>query len=119
MNSFLLKVIASPIAVILSGWLFPNVYYQNYYQAMVVGFIIAAVGVAMEYILLKKGTLWMSTIADFAVSVLMVYIISNMFEGAEVTFFGAILTGAILAIIEYFVHLWLIRSGKTQKSPAS
>ncbi len=78
----------------------------------------ALVGVLMEYLLLRKGTLWISTILDFAVSVLILYSIANLFAGTTITFTGAVLTGILLGVIEYFTHLWLIKSGRTQKSPA-
>ncbi|WP_373228942.1 hypothetical protein [Cohnella sp.] len=118
MTSLLMKIFICPIGVIVSAWLFPGVRYGAYYQPIIVGLILAVVGVLMEYMLLKKGTLWISTFMDFAASVLIVYFVSNWFPGAAVTFFGAILTGALLAITEHFTHLWLIQSGRTQKAPA-
>jgi hypothetical protein len=118
MNSLLIKIFVCPITVIISAWLFPNVQYAAYSQAIIVGLVLAAAGVMMEYMFLKKGTLWISTWIDFAASVLIVYFVSNLFTGAAVTFFGAVLTGALLAVTEHFTHLWLIRNGKTKKSPA-
>ncbi|MFD0869379.1 Protein of uncharacterised function (DUF2512) [Chlamydia abortus] len=118
MASLIMKIIACPIGVLIAAWLFPNVDYGAYYQAIIVGLILAVVGVLMEYLLLKRGTLWTSTLMDFIASVIIVYFVSNMFAGASVTFWGAVLTGLLLAVIEYFTHLWLIRSGRTQKSPA-
>lgn len=116
MTSLLLKIFLCPIALILSTWLIPGIKYGDYYQPVIVGLILAVVGVLMEYILLKKGTLWFSTIMDFVASVLIVYFISNWFANADVTFLGAVLVGALLAVTEYFIHLWLIQSGRTQKS---
>ncbi|MBU5442374.1 hypothetical protein KQI79_10105 [Paenibacillus sp. MSJ-34] len=107
-----------PLGVIIASWLFTNVQYSAYYQPIIVGLILAGVGIVMEYMFLKKGTLWISTLMDFIASAIIVYFASNLFAGASVSFFGAILTGILLAAIEYFVHHWLIRSGKTQKSPA-
>lgn len=118
MTSFLLKIFVCPLGVILAAWLFPNVDYGAYYQAIVVGLIIAVVGLLMEYLILMKGTLWISTIMDFAAATLIVYFVSNLFTGAAVTFWGAILTGAIIAVAEHFTHLWLIQNGKTKKSRA-
>ena len=117
MSSLLLKIFICPIGIILSAWLIPGIEYSGYYQPVTVGLILAIVGVLMEYILLKKGTLWFSTLMDFAATVIIVYFISNWFTTAYVTFLGAVLVGALLAVIEYFVHLWLIKTGRTQKSP--
>lgn len=118
MTSLLMKVIICPLALIVSAWILPNVQYAAIYQPIIVGLILAAVGTAMEYMLLKKGTLWTSTLLDFVATVAVVYLISNAFPGAAVTFFGAIIVGLLFAVIEYFTHLWLIRSGRTEKSAA-
>lgn len=117
MTSLWIKFFGCPLGVILAAWLLPNVDYTSYYQPIVIGFILAGVGVLMEYLLLREGTLWTSTMLDFAASVLIVYFVSKLMPGAAVTWIGAILTGALLAVLEYFTHLWLIRNGKTQKSP--
>jgi uncharacterized membrane protein YvlD (DUF360 family) len=115
MSSFLMKLIMCPLIVIISAWLFPGVDYSNLTQPIIVGVILAAVGTVMEYMLLKKGTLWISNAADFAASFLIVYYVSNVFEGAYVSFFGALMTAILLGISEHFTHLWLIRNGKVKK----
>jgi hypothetical protein len=118
MISLLIKIFVCPIGVIVSDWLFPNVDFAAYYQAILVGLVLAAAGTTMEYMFLKRGTLWTSTLIDFAASVLIVYFISNLFAGTVVTFFGAILTAILLTATEHVTHLWLIRSGRVQKSPS-
>lgn len=118
MSSLLMKIIMCPVAVIIASFLFPNVDYLNIWQPIIVGLILAVAGVLMEYMILKRGTLWISTFADAVVSLVIVYFVSNWFPGAEVTFFGALLTAVLLGIIEYFTHLWLIQSGRAKKSPA-
>ncbi|MGG6310352.1 DUF2512 family protein [Paenibacillus macerans] len=116
MNSLLIKLVVCPLGVIVSDWLFPNVDFAAYYQAIIVGLLLAAAGTVMEYMFLKKGTLWISTLMDIAASTLIVYFISNLFTGTIVTFIGAILTAILLGATEQVTHLWLIRSGKTKKS---
>lgn len=119
MASLLLKIVVCPLAVIAAAFLFPNVIFGVWYQPIIVGLVLAAAGTMMEYmILLKRGTLWMSTLLDFAAAVIIVYYISNMFTGALVTFFGAVLTAIIVGLTEHFTHIWLIRTGRTIKSPA-
>jgi uncharacterized membrane protein len=111
-----MKLVICPLTVIASSYLFPNVNYASLYQPIILGFILAVAGVMMEYLFLREGTVWLSTAMDFAASVLIVYFVSQFFVGAAVTFFGAILTGLLLAVTEYFTHNWLIRTGRTQKS---
>jgi hypothetical protein len=55
---------------------------------------------------------------DFAAATLIVYFVSLFLIGAEVTFFGALLTRLLLTITEIFQHRYLIQSGRTRKSPA-
>jgi hypothetical protein len=116
--SFLIKLVVCPLAIILSAYLFPNVNYATLFDPIIVGIILAGAGNMLEYAFLNEETLWLSTGIDFVASVLLVYFISLFFVDSRVTFFGAILTGLILAIAEYFTHLWLIRSGRTKKSTA-
>jgi uncharacterized membrane protein YvlD (DUF360 family) len=117
MVSFLLKIIVCPLGVILAAYALPNVEYGAYYQPILVGVTLAVVGVIMEFVLLHRGTLWVSTLLDFAVTAIVVYYASNSMDGAVVTFMGAIWTSLLLTIVEYFLHLWLIRSGRTKKTP--
>jgi len=119
MTSLIMKIFIIPIGLILSAWIFPGISYGSYFEPVVVGVILALVGVLMEYVLLKEGTLWISTILDFIVSFALVYVISNMYRDAKVTILGAFLAAVLLAVVEYFTHLWLIRSGKTRKVPAA
>lgn len=114
----IVKLFVCPLTVIASDLLFPNVNYSNIYQPIIVGLVLAVMAHIMDVLLLKRGTFWMSNISDFIAATLIVYVVSLFFSGAVVTFFGAILTGLLLAFTEYVQHLWLLRSGKTKKSPA-
>lgn len=69
----------------------------------------------MEKIMLREETNWLSVTMDFIASTVIVYYGSMLFLNAEVTLFGAVLTGAILTIAEIFQHNWLLRSGRIQK----
>lgn len=118
MSSLLAKIIALPAIVVLCAYLFPNVEYAAWSQAIIVGLIVAAGGLVMEYLLLRDGTAWLSTLADFALAFIVVYFVSNAFDNAAVTFFGALLTAALIGVAEHVLHRWLIRRGLTRKSPA-
>lgn len=118
MTSFILKIIALPLILILAMYLFDNVDYGAIWQPVVLGVTLAIVGVAMEYMLLKKGSLWTSVISDFVVAVILIWVISNIFNDSNVTFWGAVLTSIIIGVVEYMVHRYLLSSGKTRKAPA-
>lgn len=116
MAGLLVKLIVCPLTVMLAAYIFPNVNYTALYQPIIVGLILALSAHMMEVFLLKKGTFWMSTFMDFIAATLIVYFVS-LFQLATVTFFGAILTALLLTLTEFVQHRWLIRSGRTQKSP--
>lgn len=88
------------------------------FQPILIGLVLAGVGTAMEYLILKRGTLWISTFLDFVASILIIVGLAAFLDGAEVTILGAIIVSLFLAFTEYFTHLFLIRSDKTEKSPA-
>ncbi len=118
MTSFIMKVIICPLALMLSDWLFASVEFTTYTQPIIIGLILAVVGTIMEFILLRRGTVWMSTFMDFIATFLIVYFVSNWYEGAVVTLWGALLVSLILGVAEYFTHRWLVGNGKTKKSHA-
>lgn len=116
MTSFWIKLFITPIGVALSAWLFTGLEFGAWYQPVILGLILAGVGLMLEYLFLKRGTLWLSTGLDFIVSVLLVFFLTPFFSGAAVTFTAALLTGLLLTFVEYFTHSYLIRSGKTRKA---
>jgi Mg2+/Co2+ transporter CorB len=97
--------------------IFPNVYFANVIQPIIVGLILAFSAHMMEVLILKKGTFWLSTIVDFVAASFIVYIVSLFFVTASVTIAGALLTALLLTFTEVIQHSWLINSGRTQKSP--
>jgi uncharacterized membrane protein YeaQ/YmgE (transglycosylase-associated protein family) len=117
MMGLLIKLVVCPITVIFASYLFPTMSYGAIYQPIIVGLILAAAGHIMELFLLKPGTFWISTFADFIAATLIVYIVSMFFEAAYVTFVAALFTGFLLAVTEYFQHQWLLKYGKTLKGP--
>ncbi|WP_078553105.1 DUF2512 family protein [Bacillus alkalicellulosilyticus] len=118
MAGFIVKLFVCPIFVILASFVFPNVNYATIYQPIIVGLILAIAGHTMELVILKKGTLWISTVADFVAATIIVYYASLLFPTATVTIGGAVLTAIALTISEMLQHLWLIQSGRTNKSHA-
>ncbi|WP_174732197.1 hypothetical protein [Mesobacillus harenae] len=116
MAGLLVKILVCPITVIIASFLFPNVFYSNLLQPIIVGLVLAFSAHMMEIFILKEGMFWLSTIADFATATLIVYFVSLFFVTATVTVGGAILTGLLLAATEIVQHYWLIGRGRTEKS---
>jgi hypothetical protein len=112
----LLKLIVCPVVVILSDALFTEVFYPSLFQSISVGLLLALVGHYMEMWLLKRGTLWMSTLIDLLGAWAIVYFSAYLLPGARITLLGAVFTAILLDVTEYLQHVWLIRSGRTEKT---
>jgi uncharacterized protein (DUF2062 family) len=116
MTDLITKIIVCPLTLIISDYLFRDVYYPYTYQPIFIGAVIALVGYFMELLLLRPGTVIISTIADFLASFVLVYFSQFILPGAAITLIGAVITATIFAVIEYFEHIYLVRSYKTKKS---
>ncbi|WHH60054.1 DUF2512 family protein [Petroclostridium sp. X23] len=116
MTGFIMKLIICPIVVIISDALLNSVNYASIYQSIGVGIVLAVFAHMMEVLILREGTFWISTIADFIAALGVVYLSQFVLYGAVVTFAGALITSLLLAITEYFQHVFLINAGKTKKS---
>ncbi|MCJ7842178.1 YndM family protein [Lederbergia sp. NSJ-179] len=118
MLNVVIKVIVVPLILILASRLLPNVHFPYLYQPLVTGVILAIVGYLLELVLLKRGTFWISLAVDFIVSWIFLYTFVYFFQGAYITAWGTILTAALLTAVEFFMHLWLIGSGRARKEPS-
>lgn len=116
MTGFIMKIILLPLVVAICSGIFGNVDYVSWYQPIVIGVVLAIIGQIMEAIMLNRRTTVMMDIADFIVSALVVYFVSQFLDGAYVTFWGAILTALVITLIEIPVHRWLVRSGRVEST---
>lgn len=119
MTGLIVKLIVCPIGIYLASWVFPNVDFGYWYHPIILGAVLAFVGYYMERVMLREETNWLSVFMDFIASTLIVYFGAMLLVNTGVTFFGAILTGALLAVTEIFQHNWLLRSGKVEKETVS
>jgi hypothetical protein len=111
-----IKLLVCPAVVVLADALFPEVFYPSLFQSISVGLLLALAGHFMEVWLLKRGTLWMSTLIDLAGAWAIVFTSAFLLTGARVTFLGAVFTAILLTVTEYLQHVWLISSGRTEKA---
>ncbi|MEC5422516.1 hypothetical protein QGM71_03290 [Virgibacillus sp. C22-A2] len=117
MTGLVVKLIVTPIGIILASWIFPNVNFAYWFQPIVLGVSLAFIGVALEMALLRENTIWLSTLLDFIASAVIIYLGALYLFDTYVTFWGAVLTGALLAVTEIFQHYWLVNSKRVQKEP--
>ncbi|WP_134700579.1 DUF2512 family protein [Ammoniphilus sp. YIM 78166] len=116
MTGLWMKIVVCPTVILFVNWITMDVYYPRFYQALVVGLVLAFSGHMMEVMWLQRGRLWMMTIVDFFASAAIVFVSQFFFAGAYVSMIGALIAASFLAITEYYQHRWLIREGKTEKA---
>lgn len=116
MLGFIMKIILMPVVVALSDYFLANVNYGSLYQAVMVGIIIAVIGQLMEVMLLRRGTVWTSTVLDFAAAYAVVYFSQYFFPGSSVTLVGAFMVAVVIGLTEYLMHRWLVNTGRAEKA---
>lgn len=116
MDGLLVKLIVSPVVVVLADALFPEVYYSSLYYSVGVGFVLALAGYMLEKVLLRPGTLWMSTFFDLIVGFVIVYASVFFLVTARISAIGAGFVAILFGVAEYLQHVWLIRSGRTEET---
>lgn len=117
MLNFIMKLIICPIVLLIADRFLTIVDFAFVYQAIVIGVTLAVAGHLLELAILQKNTFWVSNLMDFVSSAVIIYFLAYFFAGTYVTVMGAVLTAAMLTVVEFFVHLWLIRSGRARKEP--
>lgn len=117
MRNLIMKLIMLPIVVVIASNLLTTVNFPYVRQPIILGVTLAVTGHLLEWAILSERTFWLTLIVDFVTATITVYILGYFFTGAQVTFMGAILTAALISVLEYFVHMWLIRTRRARKEP--
>lgn len=115
MTGLVVKLLVCPIGIMIASWIFPNVNFSSWYQPILIGLALAVVGYVMELLFFREDTKWLMLFLDFILTTAGVYFGAMLFIGADVTFWGAVLTGILIAVTEIFQHNWLLASGRVRK----
>ena len=112
MTGLIIKVFAFPLVIFLSDYFLPAIRYTSLYQPVFIGIALALVAHMLEKVILKRGTLWLSTIADFLIALPIIYFSQFLFPHSLITWTGAALAAFLLSLAEILVHLFLIYTGR-------
>ncbi|TLS50197.1 hypothetical protein FE782_21245 [Paenibacillus antri] len=104
MFMLLIKFLLVPALVGLADVMMADLFFPTAWSIVLIGLALAAVGLFMESAMLRRGTLWLTTAADWAVAAAGIYLAQYLFEGAYVSAVAALLAGGLIAIPEYFAH---------------
>lgn len=108
MLSLALKILSVPILLWVATQVSPGIHYSSLYQPLVTGLFISGVGRLAEKLLLTRGTVLISVLADVVLAAFVIYYSQYMFAGARITWSGAAITSLIIGVIEYIVHIMLV-----------
>lgn len=114
MTGFLFKRLSCPVVLYLAHRLLPGINFATLFQVFIVGLVLSATIHLMEVLMLKRGTLWKNTVLDLGITTGIIYLSQFFLPGATVSAGGAFTAGIILTVSEYFLHRYLIASGKVQ-----
>lgn len=110
-TNLILKLVLSPIIVIICDLLSPfQINYNAVYEAIIIGLFVGIINYALEWLMLAKGTLWVTTILDFIITLCVVFFGTMLFADAFMTSFGALTITILITILEFFLHSWLLKS---------
>ncbi|MFC7393131.1 DUF2512 family protein [Scopulibacillus cellulosilyticus] len=110
MVNFILKIVLTPVIIVIAD-LFSNVQinYGTAYEAVIMGVIVGLINFAVELLLFRRGTFWITTVADFVITMFVVFFGSNIFTDAYVGALGAFTVSLIITVLEYFLHFYVLK----------
>ncbi|UED75919.1 hypothetical protein [Brevibacillus sp. DP1.3A] len=114
MDGLLMKLLVSPVLVVLADALFPEVNFANLYQSVGVGFVLAVAGYFLDRAILTSGSLWLTTMFDLIIGFLIVYGSIVFLPTAQIAAIGAGFVAIFFGVAEYIQHVWLICTGRTE-----
>ncbi|MBC2581127.1 hypothetical protein [Clostridium sp. DJ247] len=115
MIGFIFKIIVYPIILLISDYLFKDIYYSYTYETFFVGVLLAITIYLVELVLFRPGTLLITTAADFLSIFTVIYLSQFMFPGVTVNLIGCSIASTLLATIQFLQHIFLIYNYKTKK----
>jgi hypothetical protein len=118
MFNLIIKLIAGPIIMIVADYLLDEITYPNLLSPILVGVSLGLAAYGLDFLFLKRKLLWISLGGDLIAAITIIYYFSNMFGGHLITFIGALITGILFTMVEYFLHRYILSSGRIKKEYA-
>jgi len=100
----LLKMVLCSAVIGLANGMLTDVEIGSWLSVALIGVSIAAIGALVERMMLRRGTLWLTTAADLGLAAAVVYLSQFVLADVGASVVGALLTGGLVAILEYFAH---------------
>ncbi|QOS99423.1 hypothetical protein JNUCC42_01095 [Brevibacterium sp. JNUCC-42] len=115
LNGFCIKLVVTPFLFLVLDNVYGGIYYPSWWEPVVTGVMVALLGQLMELMFLQPGTLWFTTLLDMIMCLVVVFFSKFIFVGTKMGMDGVFFIAVFFGLSEYFLHLWLIRSGRVEK----
>ncbi|TPG69191.1 hypothetical protein EEL32_15920 [Brevibacillus laterosporus] len=115
LNGFWIKLVVTPFLFLVLDNVYGGIYYPSWWEPVVTGVVVALFGQLMELMFLQPGTLWFTTLLDMIMCLVVVFFSKFIFVGTKMGMDGVFFIAVFFGLSEYFLHLWLIRSGRVEK----
>lgn len=115
MTGLRIKLFTSPLIMMAADYLTRSIVFSAIWQPASVGLLFAFVSYLFEYIVLRRGTFWISNVLDFLLASVIVYTSQFFLPDVQITLTGALFAAGMLSAFEYIIHIYLIRTGQVER----
>lgn len=102
MISFIIKLIVTPLLILLATRVSTEIEYPLLYQPILIGLILAGIGQIMELKLFETRLVSLCLLIDFTAAVGIIYISQFLFNNSLITPKATLMTSVIFLLSEYF-----------------
>lgn len=106
--NLLAKLFISPLILYITDILSPQINFSNFWQIIVLGWVMALVSSMGDIILLERISVITVTWLDIAIFSLIIWLSSLFFTNSHILFSGSLFSGIILGFSEYINHKYIL-----------
>lgn len=110
MSHFLLKLVVYPLLLITTNAIYSNFSLSTLYQPILVAVSLGIINWLIDKALIHWGASWLSTLSDFVMTFIMLYLGSAIFIERMDHIAQLIIAALLISIYEYGAHIWLLRT---------
>lgn len=108
-TNFLLKLVVGTIVLFIAQRINPFLFLNNW-VVFTTAIIIAVVGVITDLYVLPRLGNGRSVLLDFIINTFLIWLVPNVWNQIPVTLSAALICSAVIALLEYSTHVFMLRS---------
>lgn len=103
------KIFLFPSLLFVVTKLLPDFHFASLTQLLITGLVLAVLAAAADHLLLNKIKNPLSTLLDWGLTVILLWVSNWVWPGIEISLLSALLFATALAAVEYLTHGLLLR----------